>query len=952
MHDSGDLPRTAPPTFDWAAAVEADAPDAAVILDAEFRIVWRTGSNERITGWSFAEVEGTSRHGSVDPADLGAMLEALELARSDPGRAVAVGFDFDTRFGWKRCEGWISDVSHIRPGHTMLRFREATPDTPGPPDGPRAPLDPFLQMANASTLGFALVGGRGNVLYRNARFEEWFPVDHVPSLAALAGLARPEHRDEALRWCAEAVGIAGADAESALPALTVELDGAHPGSRWITLEAGREDTGSAGTLIGITAQDVSDIVATRNSMRQMIDLVPLLVFAIDTDGRVQFTNRATGEFLGVDHRAVEGRLLPEVMGSELADELVAAARELIANGTSLENLADVVTAADGTERFLRTSLIPYTAEATGTPTLLAVSSDVTDETRNEALISALGRNMPDLAMVLDAHSHIAFVSDSVQSLLGWTPEEFTSQEPDDVVHDGDLLRLRTLHDPTVSEPGAVHTAEARLLHRDGTWRWFELRTVNLSHIASISGVLVFGRDTSERKEHESRLRHEATHDQLTTLLNRAAIIEALELALGRARTEGSPVGALFIDIDNFKMVNDGLGHDAGDSLLQTVGRVLHRCTRDADTIGRLGGDEFLLVVSEVDDEPALLEVATRVQEQVATETRGASLPVTLSIGACFSPRGETTAQAMVRTADAAMYRAKAAGKARTETFHSDVAEHAARRLDVGRLLDDALALGTFTVHFQPVFHREGGRWRLRALETLARCPLPDGGWLSPEEFVPVAEQTGMITRMGQRVATLTVRELARWHANGHPVNAWINLSMSELTQPGLHRSLAGALRRAGLPTSALGVEVTESVFGESLHQVTAALSGLREAGMTVLIDDFGTGYSSLAALKNYPIDIAKVDRVFCSGMLDSDADAAIVESVVRIGQVMGFEMVAEGVETPEQLAALAAVGCQNVQGWLFARAMPAAEVDDRLEEWMAGLVIGAGAVMPAPVAGR
>lgn len=906
-------------------------PDAAVVVDQDLRVAWVSPSVSALTG--MAEATGAPDLSSmIDPGSLEGLMRAIEELGRTRDTSVPVDFVIEAPRGRVTCHGWLSDIGSLRAGHTMMRFTEVAGDLPGGSDRSFAApeRDPVHAMAGLSNLGLAVVLPGGTIAYRNSSFGDWLPGSMVQHVSDLPDVVAPACRGEARRW-AEAV------LDDSTCTATVCLGG-DEARRWLRLDASRWESDGSGALHGVTLQDVTELVATRESMRQLLDLLPLMVFAVDDEGRLGFANRSTRELLGVGAEELEGLHLAEVLGSEAGGDLLDAVRELVETGTTVADIEDRFEDRDGIVHTLRTTLIPFLDTTTEAPTILAVSADVTSQVDNEALLSALGRNMPDLALVSRTRGERSFVSASVQYLLGWLPEEFLELPVEQTVHPEDLDRTMVLRDPLRSAPGSSHTAELRLMHRDGSWRWFEFHSVNLSNVPSISGMLMFGRDVMPRRARDEQLRYEATHDPLTALMNRAAIIAELEAALARSRVTGERVGVLFIDLDNFKLVNDALGHETGDSLLRGVAAAISEALRDSDTVGRLGGDEFLLIVRETDDAETLLRVADRVSEAVTTMTRDSSYPVTLSIGACLSVDGMTTAGAMVRDADSAMYRAKMAGKARTQLYHPTIGQHARRRLEVSQELASALDDGRFTVHFQPVFARsEDGLWRVRALEALARCPREDGSMLGPDEFIPVAEQTGLIARMGRSVAGLSFEALKRWEEKGFGVQVWLNLSMSELTQPELTDHLLTELGRSGLTPSTLGVEVTESMLGSAPELHDQVLSRLRAAGVTVLIDDFGTGYSSLGALKHRPIDIAKIDRSFTSGMIDNALDMAIAESIINIGAVMGFEVVAEGVETTSQLRELQALECGNVQGWLFSRAQPAELIDAHLGQWTRGL---------------
>lgn len=451
-------------------------------------------------------------------------------------------------------------------------------------------------------------------------------------------------------------------------------------------------------------------------------------------------------------------------------------------------------------------------------------------------------------------------------------------------------------------------------------------------------------DVTERKELEEKLAHRAFYDDLTGLPNRALLSDRLGQALSRAGrgvsmgTEaGQTIALLFLDLDDFKHVNDSLGHDAGDELLVEVAGRLKGAARPGDTVARLGGDEFVVLLEEVAGEDgatgAAREVAEALKLPFVLEER--EVFVTASTGVVLGGAGKekrADPQDLLRSADVAMYRAKEEGKDRHVVFEPSMDGRSGRRLALGTGLRRALERGELTVLYQPVVELEGGRDV--GGEALLRWERPGRGIVSPAEFVPLAEETGLIGEIGGRVLTDACARVREWRAilpkregGGASPTVWVNLSARQLYEPGLVGLVADALGQAGLGPDSLGLEITESVAmdgaGFGVGRAAAALRGLKELGVRLAVDDFGTGYSSLSQLKRLPVDVLKIDRSFVSGLGRDAGDRAIVSAVVTLARDMGLEVVAEGVESEDQLRILRELGCGLAQGYYFARPLSA-----------------------------
>jgi diguanylate cyclase (GGDEF)-like protein len=439
----------------------------------------------------------------------------------------------------------------------------------------------------------------------------------------------------------------------------------------------------------------------------------------------------------------------------------------------------------------------------------------------------------------------------------------------------------------------------------------------------------------EHKLFQEQLWHQAFHDPLTGLPNRALLRDRLEQGLARADRQLRPVGVLVLDLDNFKIINDSLGHQAGDELLRVVADRVRGCLRSVDTAARLGGDEFTILVEDVSDAAEVTSVAERVvhalRVPIALDQR--EIFVTASVGIALSTPHHTTAEALLRNADVAMYQAKAAGKGHWQIYDASLETRARERLDVEMDLRRALERGEFRVHYQPIVKLATGE--ITEVEALVRWEHPERGRMSPDAFIPIAEETGLIVPLGQWVLEEACMQARRWHAqypNQPPMVMSVNLSARQFQHPGLVPDIERAVAQSQLDPSLLKLEITESVLMHDVDATVATLRALKVLGILLAIDDFGTGYSSLSYLKRFPIDTLKIDRSFVSGLGQDAQDTAIVRSVVSLAKTLNLSVTGEGIETAAQQAQLAELGCDLGQGFLFARPAPAGALEDVLRD--------------------
>jgi diguanylate cyclase (GGDEF)-like protein/PAS domain S-box-containing protein len=439
-------------------------------------------------------------------------------------------------------------------------------------------------------------------------------------------------------------------------------------------------------------------------------------------------------------------------------------------------------------------------------------------------------------------------------------------------------------------------------------------------------------DITRRKEDEERIRFQANYDTLTRLPNRHLITDRLEQAILRAENHGGRVGVLFLDLDRFKYINDSYGHAVGDALLKLAARRLSHCVRPSDGVGRLGGDEFMIVLPDCGTGNTGAYIAEKVLYSLSEPfaIAGTELFSVPSIGIAYWPEHGETAHDLIRRADLAMYHAKRGDERRYTTYLPSMEEKSLTVLNMENDLRLAIASGEFELHFQPKVCAGSGA--VLGAEALVRWPHPEHGMISPLDFIPLAEDNGLIMPLGRWILREACLRMMAWRAEGiAPPNLSVNVSPRQFSDPALAETIARTLEETGLPPHCLDLEITESVTSGDVERVIATMDGLKSMGITLSVDDFGTGYSSLNYLKRFPIDTLKIDQSFVRDLMDTAGkDAAICATVITLGTNLGFTVVAEGVETADQARFLFERGCHMLQGYWISRPLPA----DAFSEWM------------------
>jgi diguanylate cyclase (GGDEF)-like protein/PAS domain S-box-containing protein len=542
-------------------------------------------------------------------------------------------------------------------------------------------------------------------------------------------------------------------------------------------------------------------------------------------------------------------------------------------------------------------------------------------------------------VAIDAQGRIIDWNAQAEAIFGWSRQEALGEPleekiiplPQRAAHRAGLARyLVTREGPLVGK-----RIEVTALHRDGHEFLAELTIwpVGSGDDIRFSALI---HDITLRKELETQLQHQAFHDSLTGLANRALFRDRVAHALARRARGRGAISVLFSDLDDFKTVNDSLGHDAGDQLLVAVAERLRAVMRPEDTTARFGGDEFAILLEETDKD-GTRRAAERILEALRSpfEFHGRQVVMRASIGAAITSDGSTEPDDLLRQADLAMYTAKTSGKGRFAFYEPHMHEAAVTRMELKGDLEQALANRHFELHYQPIVDLRSGH--VTGVEALVRWRHPERGLILPTEFIPIAEETGLIVPLGRWVIGEACRQLAAWTADGRLSGArlqrmsmWVNVSARELQEPEYVQTVADALEVSRIAPERLTLEITESGLMADLDQSTATLHRLRALGARLAIDDFGTGYSSLSYLERLPVEVLKIDRSFTAAIGQGRDVPVLVRSIVKLGQTLHMEVLAEGIETAEQLTRLRAIDCRLGQGFHFSPALPAVEVIELL----------------------
>jgi len=552
---------------------------------------------------------------------------------------------------------------------------------------------------------------------------------------------------------------------------------------------------------------------------------------------------------------------------------------------------------------------------------------------SEDRFRSLIQNSSDVTLIINGEGIYSYLSPAIEQLLGYQPAELVGHRATDYIHPDDQSYVRArLGDEFHNRPTTT-VLEFRMLRSDGAFRDVEAVISNQLDRPAVGGYVINLRDITERKKFEELLSHRALHDPLTGLANRQLILDRADQMLVRARRNGDPVAAYFVDLDNFKDANDSLGHAAGDRLLQAVAGRLVGLLRSSDSVGRLGGDEFVILAEGVSLSDGPRAIAERIRQVLkpAFYVEGfETIPITVSASVGIAVGDRHTAQDLLRDADIALYRAKGAGRDQFIVFEEAMQRAANDRLALRNELDAALNGEEFTLLYQPIVDLDD--LRILGVEALIRWNHPSKGMISPDNFIPALEDSGQIVDVGRWVLGEACAQLARWRDSGHCMTMSVNASMRQLESDRFVEDVRAALGAHGLAPELLIIEITESVLMKDAHATVDRLKRLKALGVQIAIDDFGTGYSSLAYLRQFPVDVLKIDRSFVSEMCGSSDAAALVHTLVELGRTLGLVTLAEGIEQECQIEGLRSESCDHGQGYLFSRPVSATSIEELLAQ--------------------
>ncbi len=695
-----------------------------------------------------------------------------------------------------------------------------------------------------------------------------------------------------------------------------------------------------GASILAVVRNTTPARASLEKYREMVDLANCLILRLDLEGRITFLNEYGERFLGYADNELVGRkalgtIVPPVEST--GRDLASLIRGMCRDPGSLPCGENENLRKNGERVWVSWSNRPIVENGVLTG-ILCVGADITRQrrtmeelVRRERFHGSIIARSTDIITIVDHDGRILHESPSATRHLGQPAEEVAGTMLHAHIHPQDRKMLDGVLTTVLANPGDNPVFAFRRTRRDGSMAHLEVTATNCLDDDAVSGIILNCRDVTERTAFEEQLKRHVFLDALTGLPNRALFLDRLTHAIARLkRKPGYQFAVLFVDLDRFKLVNDSLGHPAGDRLLTMIGGRIAGCLRRVDTVARFGGDEFILLLDEIDDDRQAIRVAERIREELARPFAmdQGEVFASASIGIVFSSPEYSDPDQVIRDADTAMFKAKARGKGGYRVFHSRMHKQAVSLLALETDLRKAVERGEFELHYQPILSLEP--LRMVGVEALVRWRHPEKGLVPPMEFIPMAEETGLIVPIGAFVLAEACRRAAEHNAAadaGKQLFVSVNLSARQFEQDDLACDIRGILDRTGLPAALLKLEVTESAIAANPEQAALILKVLRDLGVGLSMDDFGTGYSSLSHLHALPFDTLKIDRSFVSGLgLAGDKNSKIVHSIMALARNLGMSVVAEGIETDAQLSRLLAMQCRYGQGYRFARPAPFEEL--------------------------
>jgi diguanylate cyclase (GGDEF)-like protein/PAS domain S-box-containing protein len=734
----------------------------------------------------------------------------------------------------------------------------------------------------------------------------------------------------------------------------IEWAGSGGRKRWVRVKlTPRKDAEGRVQGFYVVSHDIHDLIAAQTSiaekereLREVIDSVPTPMVYMDAGRRYRYANDAFLDYAGKAAGEVIGRTVREVLGEERGTALGPYLDRVFAGETVA--LERPIAFADGHTRWMSLRYAPRRDAAGAVIGCYVTTSDIHERKaaeeelrRTHSVLSAHVEGTPLAVIEFDPGLRVVRWSGNATAFFGWSADEALGRALRDwrLVFEEDAPAVEAMFSRLIRGPESQATNIHRSYRKDGSVIWVEWHNSALRDAEGrLVSILSFAQDVSTRIQAEERLQFMATHDGLTGLPNRLVLNDRLSAALARAQRSGHGVGVVFLDLDHFKDVNDTLGHRVGDELLKGLARRLRAALRQSDLLVRISGDEFVIVLEDLEGDGGPDRVAQKVLDEVLRPfaIEGHDVQVSGSLGYALYPEDGADAETLLKNADAAMYHAKELGRNSWRAFSRALAQRRDQRLGLETALRRAIRNREFALHYQPILDVVTGH--VSQVEALVRWDDPARGTVLPMNFIPMAEEAGLMRDLGQWVFDEAARQAVRWNAGGaRPIIVGVNLSASQLRDSTIVAEFEATLRATGCSPAWLALEITETSMVKDVEGVSLTLRKLRRLGFRIAIDDFGTGFSSLSHLRHLPLDALKIDKSFVADIDGGDrraaesGGAAIVSAVTGLARGLGLEVIAEGVERPSQLAFLRDQGCASYQGYLACPPMPAEE----LEHWMA-----------------
>ncbi len=702
-----------------------------------------------------------------------------------------------------------------------------------------------------------------------------------------------------------------------------------------------DEIGELVSTFNTTVQQVSGMVreldqrARENAvLAAILEATPDIVGTASPQGHCLYLNRAGRKLMGLaENESLSGHTIAEHYPPEMADRILHTAFPAAARGG--------VWTGEGTLRPPGRDDIPVsqvTIAHKGEHGEVAYYSTILRDTTHSKMLEQrlqssldfhlkLMQDFPNPVWRIDKDGKCDYVNRAWLEFTGRTEAQELGDGWADGLHPDDREHYFSIFLSAFKRREPV-SLEYRLRYRDGSYHWLFDHGAPFTDLdGEFAGYLGACYDIDERKQYESQLEYQAQHDALTGLPNRNLLADRITHLISQIRRNDSLAGVVFLDLDNFKVINDSLGHEVGDQIIRAVSARLVAAVREGDTVARYGGDEFVIVLDDMAQEQYLSDITRKLMAEMVAPFHidGRDIIVTVSLGVAVYPRDGEDPATLLRNADTALYRAKEAGRNTVQFYAAGMNQRLMARLDLERDLRQALENGEFLLHYQPQVNFASGA--IVGVEALVRWQQPERGLVSPGEFIPLAEETGLIVPLGEWVLREACRQARAWHDAGLPqIVMSVNLSARQFRAPGLVQTILGVLAESGLETHCLEMEITESMLMRDPEGAIAVLDELRQHGVHFALDDFGTGYSSLNYLKRFPIHRIKIDQSFVFNVTTTPEDAAIANAVIDLAHGLNLKVIAEGVETEEQRFFLQAKGCDEMQGYLFSRPLPAQEV--------------------------